>query len=174
MSNNIKGQLGTIVDDPIVRAVLGITLIVLLVILLSPALIGWMVMLSSHLLTRPESSWASDLTLDLARVKALPQETSGQLIGAIPILLTVLCFKGGRTTRLNWVGRTVFILVLLGTLISAVAVGYFDPANARQRDAILSGQEGLSALHDGGSVALRLMLHYLFLILGLSIAGRHE
>ena len=169
--DNSMGGTATLLEDRFVRSVIGPLLLLLIVAMVFPAIVACYVLVDTQMLTSKESATATSLIGVLIRWHGLPKEAAGQIIGSIPILLTVMCFQHERDRGLTWLGRMVFIIVVIGTLVSAIPVALLQSGNASQASNLLSAQAGLTALVDGSSNALRLMLHYLFLVLGLNMSG---
>jgi hypothetical protein len=157
------------ISDTFVRRVLSPFLLILLLIFLIPVGVGGWIIARTDLLFGAEPEDAILLARWLREFAGIPGDSAGLIFGAMPILIAALVYRPGANQSLNWTGRLALLLTLLGAMVSALVVAYVDPLSPVQQGALTGGGKSLEAMEQGGIVSLRLMLSYLFLLIGINL-----
>ncbi len=157
------------ITDKFVRNVLSPFLLLLLLLFLTPVGVAVWIIARTDLLFGAETPDSILLTRWLVEFSGIPSDSAGLVVGVMPILIAALVYRPGATRILNWTGRFALLLTLFGAILSALLVAYVDPKSATQIGALTRGAESIEAMEQAGLVSLRLMLSYLFLLIGINL-----
>lgn len=148
--------------DPFIRRVLGPVLIVLVVLVLTPGTLALLIGLPvSRGAAEPE--WALNTYRFWRSANSLPWDLVALGGNVLPPLATALVFRAPSQRRLTTVGRTAFVLLILGVALALLAMIITGAIQSRNID---GGQDTLDLLRSGANASFTLCATNLGLILG--------
>lgn len=169
-------------QDPFVVKTLGISIRVIFVIFLVPAIVGWLVVLLSINFTVTDSGVVHFLIGLLSTGQNIPNSLVTSLFAALPALFLTVAVSKDDATLLSEVGRDLLVLILIGLLLSVVLMVMLNPESQNQVQIFDPTATATSVKPEGPGVErIRSLLQvlqtssttyltYLFLLLGIKTA----
>jgi hypothetical protein len=96
-----------------------------------------------------------------------------RLLQALPAIATAICLAPGQT-RLTWVGRVVFMIVICILVGSFIPIVLINPESEHQSDNISGGSKTLEQFLGAANYSLSTAIVYFGLLTGLSIKAKGE
>ncbi len=161
-------------QDPFVVKTLGFAIIIIFVVFLVPAIIGWLIVILSINFTVTDSSVVTFLIGILSSGRNIPNSLLTSLFAALPALFLTVTISKDDATLLSKAGRWLLVTILIGLLLSVVLMVMFDPENTNQQQLFAASASGAK---DAGADKIKALLQilqassttyltYLFLLLG--------
>jgi hypothetical protein len=161
------------ITDRFVRRIVGPVLLLLFVLISTPAIVAVSTCVATQGYTEDFPRWAVVVLEFYRTIQDVPSKIGGldvvaQGIQILPALLSALFFRPTPTQpRLNGLGRVTLVYLLISIALGAVAVGLIDPPE--QELNFPGGRESIERLELACTSTFRTSLTYLLILLGVRI-----
>lgn len=155
------------IEDRFVKLVLSPLLLLIVLVLVSPALISTTVIVSTDFLRDVESEYVLFLMDGMKNFDGIAKDIIVTVVQVLPALIAAICFQ--KSVKTNIFGKITVLLLVSGACLGFANLLYISPNDTQQVDALTHGKDGLINLKHGCEDVLRNCIAYILLISGLNV-----
>lgn len=134
-----------------------------------PVILTLWLFASTSYFTVEESRRLESLLQSYTSFDGVPNSVATMTVQSLPALVGSICYRRLSHPKIYRIARFLFLLLLIGGSLTLLALFFLNPDDSSQWSNVLVGRDGLIRLHHDCEGALRTLMIYILLFVGLQI-----